>query len=228
VPVTPLSGFVDNSGSALWGGEPGSLVHTPGYTIDADKIAIFEGSIRATVAQSTTANIFTATGLTPGLGVHEPCAWTGGWGYCRIGMPNGALGSGTTCNLGMAMAVGQMFSLANFIWLDSTSPLQQQRIPISMVNSWGQYSGWPTVAASRTPDGLCLMHGLMSAGTVGSIFTNVPQLWRPRFSAIMNVASNAAPARVDVGLGQNSPSASVNNGSNVWVSLDGICWPAYT
>jgi hypothetical protein len=233
VPLTLISGW-GLMNSAAWTGEPGSTIHTPGYTIDGDKVAIFEGIVGATVAKAALADISVLSGLTPAMSIHCHSAFSGGFNYIRIGGSAGAGGVGNTLNLGIAIAAGGYMSLANVLWLDSSSTTTKRVVPgISGVNGWTNYGAtqFAPANAAKTPDGFCMLFGLWTAGTVGQIMTFMPPEWRPRFMSIHPNVSNAAFGRIDLGnpatpnRGSQGPLSSV--GSNVWNSLDGIAWPAY-
>lgn len=231
VPMSLLSGWASLNTIAFTS-EPGTVVHTPGYTIDSDMVAVFEGIVVATAAKSASSDVAVLSALTAAAGIHLPCATVAGFGYCRIGVSVGAPGVGKTLNTGMSASIGQWFSVANFIWLDSTSPTTPKN-QASGVNGWTVYEAinWAGPSFAKTPDGLVLAFGLWASGTIGAAMTLIPDGWRPRYTLLAAIVSNAALGRVDVGdatkPNYGSQSVQASNGNSVWYSLDGISWPAY-
>lgn len=230
VPLSLNVGWATHT-TAAFTGEPGSTVHTPGYTIDADKIVIFEGLVLATVAKASGADIATLIALSLMNGTHQVAPMPLLFGFIRISQTGGAGGAGNIINTGIAVASGNWMSLSNVMRLESTSTIT--RIGSGSVNSWQAYNSalYAAPGFAKTPDGLVIAFGLWNQGTIGSAMTYIPDGWRPRFGMIVSTVSNSAVARIDVAdtsqANYGSQAIVATSGSNVWVSLDGISWPAY-
>lgn len=231
-PLSLLSGWASLA-TAAWTGEPNLQTHTVGYTIDADKVAIFEGIVTATVAKAAAADITAAIpGLTPRVGCHYPATSGAGFAYWRISGSAGAGGIGTIANTGVAFSIGQFMSLSQGLWLDSSSTTTIRNGP-SGASSWQSYApaSWAEASFAKTPDGLVIAGGLWNGGTIGTAMTYIPDNWRPRFCELVSLVSNGAIGRMDIGqpalanYGQQGVTISI--GSTTWVSLDGLTWPAY-
>lgn len=231
VPLTLNSGWAVST-TAYATSEPGaSVTHTPGYTIDADKVAIFEGCVVATVAKAATSDIATLSGLTAAAGIHEMTSMQGGFNYCRIGATGGGVGVGNILNIGIGVPLNGQLSLANMIFLDSTSPTTTRLPNVQGLNGWTQYASWATCTFSKTPDGFVMCHGLWASGTINTHMTYVPNGWLPRFQSLQAIVSVGAIGRVDISKPDNVNRGTqpilATAGTNTWFSLDGLSWAAY-
>lgn len=223
------------------GDASGTGSHTPGYTLDADGVVIFEGAAAATAAVATSANIARAPALFSYLASAHYATWGpgGGTATTRYGASGGVAtataGNGNYLNVGQAYTTGQFVTLDSMIALDpasSTTPT----IGASGINGWTYLgSGWRTPSFARTPDGLVIAGGMWASGTSPGTLTIMGAGWRPRYESILSAMANAAVSRVDINLpnsaggsaGPYNGAVQQQSGSNVYLSLDGLSWPAY-
>lgn len=94
-------------------------------------------------------------------------------------------------------------------------------------NSWGNYGGqWQTARYMRAADGMVYVQGLVSGGTMNATIFNLPSGYRPTNSGwlIFPVQTNPNTiGRVNI---DGSGNIICETGSNAWVSLSGISFPA--
>lgn len=91
-------------------------------------------------------------------------------------------------------------------------------------NSWGNIgSGNSTAAFWMDASGTVHLKGVISGGTVGAAAFTLPVGYRPALVSILAAISNGAVARVDV---NSAGVVTIQAGSNVYVSLDGLSFKA--
>lgn len=91
-------------------------------------------------------------------------------------------------------------------------------------NSWVDYGGeYSGAGFKKDAVGNVYLTGLVKSGTVNTAIFTLPVGYRPAYRKIFATTSNNVHARFDV---QPSGVVSTTNGSNAWVSLDGITFPA--
>lgn len=89
----------------------------------------------------------------------------------------------------------------------------------SMLNGWVRYDATYTPPQFRKINGRVEIQGMIRSGTMPSVAFNLPVGYRPVWRLLFDAISNTAQGRIDV-----TPNGDVHimNGSNAWVSLDGI------
>lgn len=95
---------------------------------------------------------------------------------------------------------------------------------VTFANGWGNFgSGYSTAAYGKTAEGMVVLHGLVSAGTVGATMFTLPADFRPAQACRFATIANAAIGRVDITTGGAVSLAT--GGSNAYVALGHIIFP---
>jgi hypothetical protein len=114
-------------------------------------------------------------------------------------------------------------SLDGIPYVDAGSPLAWT--PLTYANGWSDYgpASYSPGAYTKTPDGIVHLRGLIRGGAGLAIIANLPVGFRPSERLLLGTVANQETARVDV----TADGSVVHNiGSNVWFSLDGLCFVA--
>lgn len=213
----------------------GPTDNTPGYTLDADGVALFEGMVKASSAYTVNISFANVTSLfTYSGGTHNLCILNNGVGIVRYG-PDGVStpsGTGSYINFGTALSTGQTATLSQIILLNPNSTTTKSVVP-NFSNSWAAYGGWQTPKFAKTPGGIVIPQGFLVGGTIGgsstSTMTVMPTGWSTRVGSMIATLSNSAIARNDIGHPGEGFARGVNAviGSAVWWTYNGMSWPAY-
>lgn len=113
-------------------------------------------------------------------------------------------------------------SLCNACIMPGSSYPASSTADYAYLQGWSAYSSsFPPAGMRLFPDGLIHLTGLIKGGTTsGAILSAMAENFRKgRGTDIYMIASNNAPARLDVG---GTSSVSFLSGSPLWMSLDGI------
>lgn len=112
-------------------------------------------------------------------------------------------------------------------WVTVGSEPSHTWVAPTFQNSWTNYGGqWQTARYTRTADGIVHVQGLVSSGTMGATIFTLPAGYRPSTTSwlIFPVQTNPNTiGRVNV---TNGGEIICEAGSNSWVSLSGISFPA--
>lgn len=219
-----VTGFAAYTGTFYTGG---STSHTPGYTVDADGIVLFEGAMVATAGYTAG----TIAGRLTGLSFNYPDAShqmvyvsTTPVGTFRFGTQVAAGLTGTQgINFNSTLVAGNWIALSHISLVDPAKTLLA-----TPTNTWLYYSaapgGWMRPRFFVTPDRQIFLQGLWTAGTIGQVMEKFTMGNWPRYSLLYATLTNGAAGRLDVRTnGDILPAA----GSSVWYSLDGIDFVAY-
>lgn len=137
-----------------------------------------------------------------------------------------ALGTGNGTNaLGFkavsgAGTSGTLYSLAGIVY----KPVNSGWTALSLVDGWSNYgTGYSTAAYMKRSDGLIMVKGLITAGTVGAVgLAALPVGTQPSGQGLAVAISNLALGRKD----RLPAGMYAQVGSNTWFSLDSWAWQA--
>lgn len=104
--------------------------------------------------------------------------------------------------------------------------LQPKFTAPTLLNSWVNYgSGYAPVGFYRDPLAKIYLRGRIKSGTAtaGTVLFTLPSAYRPSGRLSFSVASNGAFGQVDV---LTNGDVTIQVGSNTWLALDGIQFPA--
>jgi hypothetical protein len=105
-------------------------------------------------------------------------------------------------------------------------------INMQLQNAWVNYDSGLSIGGSGRPaqyrrvNGMLIARGYIKSGVIGTVFWNVPANFRALAQGPneveCTVASNNALALI--GYNGTAQAATVDVGSNVWISLSGVTW----
>lgn len=94
----------------------------------------------------------------------------------------------------------------------------------AFTNGWVNYGGaLQTAAFYKDPFGVVRLKGMIASGTIASAAFTLPAGYRPPAASTFVIMANSAIARLIIAASGN---VTVQTGSNVWASLDGISFRA--
>lgn len=137
-----------------------------------------------------------------------------------------ALGTGNGVNALSFKAVsgagtsGTLYSLAGILY----KPVNSGWTALSLVDGWANYgTGYSAAAYMKRSDGLIMVKGLITAGTVGAVgLAALPVGTQPSGQGLAVAISNLALGRKD----RLPAGMYAQVGSNTWFSLDSWAWQA--
>lgn len=219
-------------------GDPGGVgSHTPGYTLDTDGIAIFEGMISGGVS---TTDVYVATGFSATAQLTDIFITAAAGSTGNTSMHYGGntvasqAGLGNTLTIGTA---GAWNSLAG-IWIAPVPVTAVWQTP-TYYNSWVRYNvGYNLGQVLRTPDGVVIYRGMMTGGAMNatSPMLLVSKGWRPRYVINCPAISNSAFGVTGPGISWSTSAANplsiysglyVPVGSAVWFSIANTSYAAF-